>query len=490
MGQFTPTPEQAIIRDAFTAGESVTIVAAAGSGKTTSLQMLAEADRNRRGLYVAYNRAIADDAKTSFPASTLCATAHSLAYRAIGHRYRGRLNSPRVPAAQAARILKVNDLIRVDGDRVLQPKQIVRLAMETVGRFCYSAEPEIQPWHVPTVPGCEERWQRQVVRDAITPVARRAWTDLIQVDGQLRFTHDMYLKIWSLSQPQLPYDYILFDEAQDANPAVLSVVQAQLSAQLVPVGDPCQAIYGWRGAIDAMDQFKTDTRLHLSKSFRFGPRVAAEANKWLAILGAELRVEGFERLNSVVVNGTLTSPDAILCRTNSAAIAQVMTAVDAGRRVALVGGGNEMLRMAEAAVGLKAGIGTDHPELCMFTTWGQVQDYAEEDAAGADLKVFVKLIDEHGPDKVIDTLHRLTRSEDRADVIVSTAHKAKGREWGAVQVAGDFKAPQAKDDGSQGEIQREEAMLAYVTTTRAKLTLDRAGLAWVDHYLTTRAAAA
>src|ERR1700677_512721 len=178
------------------------------------------------------------------------------------------------------------------GDHTIQPKHAARLAQETVARFCYSAEDEVQPWHVPAVAGFEEIPDRDAVRGFILPFARRPWEDLPQTSGQLRLTHDIYLKIWGLSQPKLPYDFILFDEAQDANPVVLSVIRDQNHAQLVAVGDPNQAIYGWRGAVDAMDQFKGGSRLYLSKSFRFGPEIAAEANKWLDILGAELRVTG------------------------------------------------------------------------------------------------------------------------------------------------------------------------------------------------------
>jgi hypothetical protein len=474
-----PTSEQQDILSAFATGGGVTIVAAAGSGKTTTLRMIAEAAGRSRGLYVAFNKSVQLDAEASFPRGTLCRTAHALAYRAYGSQFRARLDGARVTASQAARILGINEALHL-GDHHLQPHHIARLAQEAVQRYCYSADEEIQEWHVPVVPGLEHPALRSEVRALVLPYARKAWDDLRQVSGQLRFVHEVYIKIWSLSRPQLPYDFILFDEAQDTNSAVLSVIRDQRNAQVVAVGDPSQAIYGWRGAIDAMDKFD-GTRLYLSKSFRFGPEIAAEANKWLEILRAELRVTGFERIASTV--GPLAAPDAVLCRTNAQAISEVMSGIDAGRRVALVGGGAEMLRLAQAAVGLKAGIGTDHPELCAFRTWAEVQDYAEYDPAGGDLKVFVRLVDKHGADVIIDTLQRLTRDESRADVVISTTHKAKGREWETVRVAPDFREPKPDDDGQPGEVSREDAMLAYVTVTRAKLQLDNGGLAWVNGYL-------
>jgi superfamily I DNA/RNA helicase len=121
--------------------------------------------------------------------------------------------------------------------------------------------------------------------------------------------------------------------------------------------------------------------------------------------------------------------------------------------------------------------------LFAFRTWQEVQDYADNDPAGSDLKVFVNLVDEHGPDLVIDTVDRLADEHDAA-VVVSTAHKAKGREWDSVKIAPDFREPKRRDgEDEEPAVPREEAMLAYVAVTRAKLTLDRQGLAWVDRWL-------
>lgn len=67
--------------------------------------------------------------------------------------------------------------------------------------------------------------------------------------GQLKPTHDVYLKQWQLSGPELTgWDAILYDEAQDADPCVADVIERQAHAQLVAVGDPAQAIYVDSGA--------------------------------------------------------------------------------------------------------------------------------------------------------------------------------------------------------------------------------------------------
>jgi hypothetical protein len=125
-----------------------------------------------------------------------------------------------------------------------------------------------------------------------------------------------------LSEPKIPADYLLLDEAQDTNPVVEQIFTAQRDhAQLVMVGDSAQAIYGWRGARDVMTGFN-GTALTLSQSFRFGPHLATEANRWLAIARAPIRLDGTDTIPTEL--GTLDHPDAVLCRTNVGAIAEVM----------------------------------------------------------------------------------------------------------------------------------------------------------------------
>src|SRR5262245_19566621 len=89
-----PTDEQAAAVDAFRDGQHLALQAGAGTGKTTTLVMLADSVSSR-GRYIAFNKAIATAAARSFPSHVLCKTAHSLAFGAVGHKYRARMNAPR-----------------------------------------------------------------------------------------------------------------------------------------------------------------------------------------------------------------------------------------------------------------------------------------------------------------------------------------------------------------------------------------------------------
>lgn len=475
MSTFTPTPEQQDALEKFATGQSLRIVAGAGTGKTSTLRLLAEnAAPGTRLLYMAYNKAIQVDASREFPHNTKVVTSHALAFRAVGRRYKHRLNSYRQPAQEQARVLGVRGTIDTS-TRKIQPAQQARWAMQMVNRFCASADPTITTAHLPTIPGLEPG-EHTWVAEQILPRARAAWEDLVDLDGRLRFDHDVYLKLYALTDPILDQDVIAYDEAQDATPVTAQIVARQQEAgkQVVIVGDSSQAIYAWRGAVDSMGMFDCAHTATLSKSFRFGPAIAAEANQWLTWLDAPLRLTGHEPRQSKIVTG-LFQPDAVLCRSNVGAITELLQLQAANVPTAIVGGGSDLRALAEAAESLKAGAGTSHPELAAFQSWGAVQEYAGTEE-GADLKAFVDVIDSYTPRGVVAAIDRCV-DEDDARSVISTAHKAKGREWDRVRIADDFHEPDENGPSA------EEAMLAYVSVTRAKKQLDRGPLSWIDKWV-------
>jgi ATP-dependent exoDNAse (exonuclease V) beta subunit len=300
------------------------------------------------------------------------------------------------------------------------------------------------------------------------PAVHRAWADLTNPKGELPYKHDHYLKLWQLSDPKIGAKFILFDEAQDANPVLRAIVEAQTHAQIVWVGDSQQQIYEFTGAVNALAEVNFDAKAFLTRSFRFGPAIADVANRVLAALNAELRISGTDSIPSTV--GPVEEPDAILSRTNAAAVTALLTALGEGKRPHLIGGGKDVVFFAESAKALQTGGRASHPELACFETWTEVEQYVDEDQQGEDLRLMVKLINEFGADEIIAALKYMPKESD-ADVVISTAHKAKGREWDTVRLASDF-PEQPKDDS--------ELRLLYVAVTRAKLTVDITNVAYFD----------
>ena len=508
MPDFTPTQEQQAIIDAYLAGKNLVINAFAGTGKTTTLRVLAEANPRARVLYLAYNKSAQIDARGSFPVNARCLTSHGLAYQPMAHMSQ-RIGGKRLTGNQLAKIIRVSGPTRLTQDRVLAPAQIASIVRQTIRKFCYSADEQVTGWHVPSdIKNLSDPEEIKALRKIIPPIAQRVWDEDITVgprdpsqiragrfpEESARFPvdHDYYLKAYALTHPRLPGDVIMLDEAQDSNPCVAAMVreQAQYGLQLIMVGDQNQAIYGWRGAVDAMADFGREPGVQvlcLTQSFRFGPEIAAEGNKWLQILGCDKPLIGWDKMQSRV--GESPQPDAILCRTNAEALKQAIAAINAGKKVAFPGGVNELKHLTWAAERLQTGRLPEHPDLDMFATWGQVQDFVETDDEGADLKRFVELVDEHGTDGLLAILEEIQddgKAKGPIDVTISTAHKAKGREWRIVQIATDFREPKRDPEaprGSMPKIPRADAMLAYVAATRAMYVLNPEGLLWVNAYL-------
>ena len=383
-----------------------------------------------------------------------------------------------LPAAQAAAHLGIpSDLVVNETLRLSPAGQAVQV-MDMVRRFCHSAARDVELTHAPFINGVSGS-ERERLAEHLLPLARAAWADLQVPDGRggkLKFEHDHYLKMWALTDPQLNADFVALDEGQDSNGVIVDLVRKQNSQQIV-VGDSAQQIYAWRGAVDALATWPAKHRLQLTQSFRFGPAIAEEANTWLAELGMPMRLSGNPTLRSTI--GRLDRPEAVLCRTNATAVGRAMSEMDRGRKVALIGGAKTIQRLAEAACDLQQGRATNHPELMAFASWQQVQDYVEEQPEEAgELKSFVKLVDEHGADKIVTATRRMD-SEKGAQVVCGTAHKSKGREWSKVEVADDFREPKPIEDGVPGPVPRADGMLAYVTVTRAMDRLDNTGLAWI-----------
>ncbi|MBN3780418.1 hypothetical protein G3O06_23140 [Burkholderia sp. Ac-20345] len=61
------TAEQLAILDATALGTDLKVKAYAGAGKTSTLQLVADRLVGRRGVYLAFNRDIADHARRRFP---------------------------------------------------------------------------------------------------------------------------------------------------------------------------------------------------------------------------------------------------------------------------------------------------------------------------------------------------------------------------------------------------------------------------------------
>lgn len=466
---FEPTDEQHRIVDLFNNGDDVKVEARAGSGKTSTAMLAAESDLNRSGVFTAFNKSIVQDSAAKFGTNVDCRTFHSLAYREVGWRYSHRLSSNRMPGWELAKRIGVDPItITTDyGSKKLDAGMLASLAVGTVRKFCQftNAVPEL--WQVPMTRSRDQSiidaWDS--VRPHVLAAAKQVWEDWQNPDGELPYEHGAYLKQWLLEDGKIDADFVLFDECQDADPVQIQIVKnsAKAGAQVVALGDSAQEIYSWRGATNALAAFG-GVGSELTNSFRFGPEIAEVANICLDALDMT-RVTGRGAAGVVAATDT---PAAVLCRTNSKAVERAMLASEGGKKPHVLGGAKDVVSFARAAKQLQDGKNTYHPELACFASWEGVLSYAANDELGGDIGLLVKLVERHGPDAIVRAL-QTQASEARSDVVFSTAHAAKGREWASVQMASDF---------PDGELAAEEVRLLYVAATRAIDALDNGQVGW------------
>ena len=486
-GGKTPTDEQRAVLaktlEIVKAGDdsAMMIEAGAGTGKTSTLRMLADILPGN-GQYTAFNRALVNESAVKFHGTKVdCKTTHQLAFRAVGYKYADRLNGPRIRSERVAQMLgiKMFSIQRTTIDEAtgeqstkphnLAPGFLAGQVMGAIRKFSQSADKEVLASHfkyidgidLPAADGRRTYTCNNQAREYLLPFAQKAWQDLCNPEGQLPFTHDHYVKMWELDNPVISASYVMLDECQDTAEVMLSILSQQRIPKIL-VGDSAQAIYEWRGAVNAMQAFPGAPRLFLSQSFRFGQPIADVANAVLETLeeATPLRLKGFDKINSVVA--PMTEYKAVLCRTNAVAVGRLLAAIADGKAPFLVGGGADVIAFVKAAKDLQQGVPTNHPELACFESWPGVQAYVKEDE-GEDLKLLVNLIDAFGCDPIISALENMPAEKD-ADLIISTAHKSKGREWDSVKIERDFPTLSKSDDAAK--------KLLYVAVTRAKLALD------------------
>lgn len=492
--------------DAIRGDRDVVVQARAGTGKTATLVMATRATPYRKTLYLAYNKAIALDARRKFGRQVECRTLHSLAYARAKPWMRDRLTLPRQNGRMVADVLGITRPVVIPKGEFgmpievrLPPHHLSRLVTEGVRRFCYSADAQPLWWHIPRQPGLTAEAHEHVA-EQLLPWMIRAWDDLCAPSGRLRLEHDHYLKQWARHDPQLPFDLVLLDEGQDSNRLTSALIAAQGDTQTVIVGDSAQQLYRWRGATDALNAFPGHDVLFLTQSWRFGPAIAELGNVFLRLQGTSPYVRGNPSMRSRLV-GDMIAPDAILCRTNAGAMDEAIGQLELGRATFLQGGGDGIRRMAEAAVELQAGHGTNNPELCAFASWSEVLDYVEVDPSGSDLRAFVRLVEAHGADTIIDACDKLInepagqgyayRGEPEVPlgaVVVSTMHRSKGLEWSKVRIGRDVATPRVDPETwSLRDPDPAEMMLNYVAATRARLDLDAGPLLeWMTMARVTR----
>jgi superfamily I DNA/RNA helicase len=471
----TPTLQQAscIAAAVDTAIQMLKIEACAGAGKTSTLTMMAEAN-TAPSLYLAFNKVTANEAAEKFPNHVTCRTTHSLAYAKFGTKLRDKLSRPTGGyvnvAGTGSEIGKKYKLSPIELSKTegLSTAFLGLLIRSTVARFEQSADQAIGQHHVPRGELMELQMKTganmSYTEGVILAGAKALWKDRIDYSSNVLATHDTYLKMYQLSKPKLAgFDVLYIDEAQDSTPCVMDIILQQRGRmKIVFVGDARQAIYQWRGSVNAMQLIDCESR-SLTKSFRYGQPIADIAT---AVLEGALRIEGNDKISSVASFQCVdkSKPYTRLFRTNAALLQAAITAIQGRKRISIEIDVKDFVKLLTSAVALKEGITKDvkHESLLPYRTW---ESMTEEAKHAPELSRIVKVVASGEADTWIQTLTSHVNSNE-PEVTFTSCHKSKGRDWPQVCVEGDFKSAY-NEDGDWIGLSTEEQNLLYVACTRA-----------------------
>ncbi|MCX2561691.1 UvrD-helicase domain-containing protein [Acetobacter farinalis] len=490
------TPEQTAILEQEPTS-SFRVVAGAGCGKTSTLELFSRKWSRHRGLYLAFNAAIAADARTRFPAWVEARTANSYAYRSLNIGQSGRKVTGRYLARD------IWQLEKILGCKARGPAETV---LKTLGNFLISEGSKITVAHCPEPDSQRNREVRLFVAQAY-----KYLVDFEKHD--LPITHDLYLKKFEREQKITGYDYIMVDEAQDLNPVLLSILKKS-GLPIVAVGDPHQSIYAFRGAVDAIGALD-GSLLPLTRSWRFGEPVARMAH---AILQTHSRPPAYRLHGNPAVKSRImphrkgVKPEhdtLVLARTNARLFEGL---AEATQPFHVLGGVTDIVQEIRGAFNLyqrqfQPALKPEGAALD-YASWRDLENAAEGRDGDPVAKKLYYIVDKHKDtlnDKIrsIETLYR--DNTENVRLVCATAHKAKGREFDAVIMLDDFLSPEEwsrrrsqlmervrKTEQDKGPLSSREKMrlkrdlencdqeinLLYVACTRAKLTLSLPDALW------------
>lgn len=468
---------------------NIKINAVAGSGKTTTVIEYARTrPEGSRILYLAFNKSVKLEAVRKFSEMGLhnvkVETAHSLAYKHVVFREGYSVRN------QSYKIYEVADLVGVKrgGDKHSE-FVIANHILKLVAYFCNSNVRKVQDLNYLDIVSDDKA--RAFVKSFYKQIEQGARILLAKMDkGDIEISHDFYLKKFQLQNPQLDFDYILFDEAQDASPAMLDIFLKQKATKVI-VGDTHQQIYGWRFAVNSLEKadFKT---YHLSTSFRFGQDIANLATavlKWKSHLAEhkDVQITGKGKSEKATQKATIA-------RTNLGLLLNVIEFLNDHKEVRHIyfEGNIHSYTYADEGTSLYDVLSLSNNNrdqikdklVRSMNDLGELEEYIEK-TEDVQLAMMLEIVKEYGNEipriiRQIKEKHVGDDEKHKAEMIFSTVHRCKGMEYGAIQLVNDF-TNEAKLQRLKGEHKEEEPFnaakwneeinLLYVAITRTKSTI-------------------
>lgn len=282
------SPQQlAFFEELRTGSGSIILNAVAGAGKTTTIVEGARScvPRHCSTVFLAFNKKIAEELEPRLPSHITASTFHSFCLRALTRSLPRR---PKIEGGKTRELLKQN----------LSGKELALYGAFASRLVSYAKNVGIG---IPSlVSDTEDNWFALVAHFSLTldnldadpqravEIAANTFRESVTLTDLIDFDDMLYLAL----QRRVRFDvsnFVFVDEAQDTNGVQRELLKLMGNfaeggpSRLIAVGDPMQAIYGFRGAdADALDLIQRDFNakvLPLSVCYRCSQTVISEVHK-------------------------------------------------------------------------------------------------------------------------------------------------------------------------------------------------------------------
>ena len=469
----TPTSEQTAILDAARDRDNLMCNSYAGTGKTTTLELIERAVREKPILYLCFNRSIAKEAEGRMLSTTTVRT-----FNGIGHRIWAQTIKPKSPILNKK---KSNDILRTIIDEV--PRRDQGAMWDSFWAVIEGVSLAKALGYVPEgkFPHARRLCTQSALHSYLDESPDDLTSDLIDAvltrsiaaafTGNIDFNDQVYMPaLFGGIFPQFPL--VLVDEAQDLNPTNHALLDRLVKHRVIFVGDPYQSIYGFRGAVQGgmaalAAKFKTQAHT-LSISFRCPQAIVENARwrvpefKWIKEGG---HVENLKELRGADI------PDngVVLCRNNAPLFGLALKLLSLGRSVSVSGSdiGPKLIAMMRK-------LGPE--DMTKAQTLGAILDWKTEklekgSTSAEDLAACMKVFADHGADLAQAIRYAEHVLAQRGTIRLMTGHKAKGLEFDTVYHLDPFLCREDEQDQN----------LRYVIQTRSMdryFEIDSARIKW------------
>lgn len=456
-------PQQQAIFDAFKTGRSnFVVVARAGAGKTTTIRHGIGLAPEKKKCYVVFNTKNKVEAKERIDRPDT--KVYSL--NGLGHCFVGMKWGDVVPDENIdnIRLMQVGSSCGVKNPPKLAStvlsfaKSTAPFAKEPADIVNMMVARGLLPTQKDEIRGWKLLKTAEVVAKTLE-VSRRKSS---------RISYDDQIWLPVVENMTFPwFDLLVVDEAQDLNYTQTLMIRRSYkpSGRLVLVGDPSQAIYGFRGSDSgSMERIAKEVKAkeyHLQTTQRCAKEIVKLAQKLVPdIVARDDAPEGtITTIRESNLVESLQQTDVVLSRTNAPLISLCAELVRCGKPAYVEG-----KDFAEILMAVNNSVFDPDPDT-YFVNLHQWRGPRKGTGASDDIyDVLRSLSAQYGPGRINSVLPPLFQ-QGPGKILLSTIHKAKGLEWDRVHLMSQTLKT------TWDRANSEENNIAYVGVTRARTHL-------------------